>query len=162
MEKKYTEKIQSSGTTLLFLGLSILFFILFGWRISAVGVRFFPGMFAFLGMLFLFYVFNFRTLLITIDSKHVKLKFGIIPWKTRLDNIRDYQVDDSPAIIKYGGAGVHFAFVKGIYRAYYNFLEYPRVVVSFKEKQGLVQELVFTSRHPDQVLTEINSRIAQL
>jgi len=159
MENIYSEKISSSRTTFLFLGLSVSFFILSAWRIFAVGLRFFPGLFAFLALIFLFYVINFRTLKITIDSKHVKLKFGIIPWKTRLDNILECRMDDSPAIIKYGGAGVHFAYVNGIYRAYYNFLEYPRVVISFKVKQGLTQGLVFTTRQPDQVLDHIKSRI---
>ena len=161
MDKLYTEQIKSSGTSLLFLFLSILFFTLFGWRISAVGLRFFPGLFAFLGLFFLFYVFNFRTLEIRINSTQLKLKFGLISWKISLENIRQARLDDSPAIIKYGGAGVHFAFVKGIYRAFFNFLEYPRVRVSFKVKQGLVQELVFTTRQPDQVLAFINTRISQ-
>ncbi len=161
MEKSYTEQIKSSGTSLLFLFLSILFFLLFSWRISAVGLRLFSGLFAFLGFFFLFYVFNFRTLEIGINSTQLNLKFGLIFWKTSLENIRKARLDDSPAIIKYGGAGVHFAYVKGMYRAFFNFLEYSRVLVSFKVKQGLVQELVFTTRQPDQVLTFINKRISQ-
>ena len=161
MEKSYTEQIKSSGTSSLFLFLSFLFFTLFSWRISAVGLRFFPGLFAFLGMFFLFCVFNFRVLEITINSTQLKLKFGLISWRTSLENIREACLDDSPAIIKYGGAGVHFAFVNGIYRAFFNFLEYPRVLVSFRVKQGLVQELVFTTRQPDQVLAFINTRISQ-
>ena len=160
MEKLYTEQIKSSGTSLLFLFLSILFFTLFGWRISVVGFRFFPGLFAFLGLFFFLYVLNYRTLEITINSTHLKLKFGLISWKTRLDNIQEIRLDDSPAVIKYGGAGVHFAFVKGIYRVFFNFLEYSRVLVSFKEKRGLVQQLVFTTRQPDQVLALIRTRIS--
>jgi len=161
MEKSYTEQIKSSGTSVLFLFLSILFFLLFGWRITAGGLRFFPGLFAFLGLFFLLYVINFQVLEININSTQLKLKFGVISWRTSLDNIQEAHLDDSPAIIKYGGAGVHFALVKGIYRAFFNFLEYPRVLVSFKVKQGLVQELVFTTRQPDQVLAFINTRISQ-
>jgi hypothetical protein len=126
-----------------------------------VGFRFLPGLFAFLALFFMFYVFNYRVLEITITSTHLKLKFGLVSWKTKLDNILESRLDDSPAVIKYGGGGVHFAFVKGVYRAFFNFLEYPRVVVSFKKKQGLVQELVFTTRQPDQVLNLLNSRISQ-
>ena len=162
MDKLYTEQVKSSGTGLLFLVLSVLFFTLFGWRFSAVGLRFFPGLLAFIGLFFFLYVLNYRILEITISSTQLKLKFGLISWKTRLDNIQEIRMDDSPAIIKYGGAGVHFAFVKGIYRAYFNFLEYPRVLVTFKDKQGPVQQLVFTTRQPDQVLDYINTRISQL
>ena len=161
MDKLYSEKITSTGTTLLFLGLSILCLILFSWRITVVGFRFLPGLFAFMALFFMFYVFNYRVLEITITPAHLKLKFGLVSWKTNLDNILESSLDDSPAIIKYGGAGVHFAFVKGVYRAFLNFLEYPRVLVSFKQKQGLVQELVFTTRRPDQVLNFLNSRITQ-
>ena len=97
-----------------------------------------------------------------ITKEHLILKFGLVPWKTRLKNINTVELDASPAIIKYGGAGVHFAFVQGKYRAYYNFLEFPRVVVSFKEKQGLIQALVFSTKQPDRVLAALNSRMENL
>ncbi len=152
MSQIYSEKISSTGTRMLFLCLSILFLVMFGWRISIVGWRFFPALSLFLGLLFGFYVLNYRTLEISITSESLKLKFGLISWKTRLDNIQACQRDDSPPLVKYGGAGVHFAFVKGTYRAFYNFLEYPRILVTFRKKQGLVQELVFTTRQPEKIL----------
>jgi len=124
-----------------------------------MGFRFFPGLFAFLGMFFALYVLNFRILNITITATHLILKFGIISWKTSLDNIRECRLDDSPPLIKYGGAGVHFAFVKGMYRAFFNFLEYPRVLVVFFKKQGPVQGLVFTTHQPDRVMEILQSRI---
>ena len=160
MENLYSEKIRSFRTTLLFFILSVVCFFLSSWRISVVGFRFYPGLFAFLGLFFLFYVINYLTLEITVDSTHLKLKFGLISWMTPLDNIQEIRLDDSPALIKYGGAGVHFAFVKAIYRAFFNFLEYPRMLVSFVEKQGLAQALVFSTRQPDQVLSVIKSRMA--
>ena len=155
----YHEKITSSGTSLLFLFFAILFFLLFGWRVSTVGWRFFPGLFLFLGLFFTFYVLNYRTLEITVTNDQLLLRFGLVPWKTNLENILAVELDDSPAVIKYGGAGVHFAFVKGIYRAFFNFLEYPRLLVHFKKKQGLVQALVFTTKQPEKVLTTLESRI---
>ena len=74
-----------------------------------------------------------------------------------LENIQSCELDDSPNIIKYGGAGVHFSFVKRIYRAYFNFLEHPRVLITFINKQGPVQALVFTTRQPAEVINIINS-----
>jgi hypothetical protein len=158
----YVEKITSLGTSLFFAFLSALFFLLFVWRLSLVGWRFFTGLYIVLGLFFLFYVFNYRVLDIMITKEHLILKFGLVPWKTRLKNINTVELDASPAIIKYGGAGVHFAFVQGKYRAYYNFLEFPRVVVSFKEKQGLIQALVFSTKQPDRVLAALNSRMENL
>jgi len=158
----YHEKITSTGTSMLFLFLAVLFFLLFGWRVSAVGWRFFPGLFLFLGVFFTLYVFNYRTLEIMITNDQLALNFGLVPWKTSLENILVVELDDSPAVIKYGGAGVHFAFVNGKYRAFYNFLEYPRLLVQFKMKQGLVQALVFTTRQPEKIIRIIESRMTQL
>ena len=161
-DQVYFERITSSGTSLLFLFLAILSFALFGWRFSLTGWRVFSGILLFLGMLFTFYVFNYRVLEITITTTHLKLKFGIVPWKTGFVNIQSIELDNSPPIIKYGGAGVHFAFVNGQYRAFYNFLEYSRILVNFKEKQGLTQALVFTTKQSDKVIEILNERITQL
>jgi len=159
--KIYYERVTSSGTSLLFLVLGIIAFSLFGWRFSLVGWRVFPGILLFLGVLFTFFVFNYRVLEITVTDLHLKLKFGLISWKANLGNIQSVEVDNSPPIIKYGGAGVHFAFVNGQYRAFFNFLEYTRVLATFKQKQGLVTALVFTSRQPEALFKIIKSRINQ-
>lgn len=155
----YNEEIRSNKTDLLFVVLALIFFALGAWRLSIVGFRFVPGLFIFLGLMFTFYVINFRVLKITITDQGIRLKFGLIPWITNFSNIQECMLDDAPIIIKYGGAGVHFAFVRGEYRAFYNFLEYPRVLIRFKEKQGLVQALVFTTRQPDQVLETIQEHL---
>ena len=153
----YHEKVQSSKTSLLFIILTIIFAALFAWRASAVGFRFIPILYLFVGVFFFLYVLNYRSLTITISENDIFLKFGIIQWRTMLENIQSCELDDSPDIIKYGGAGVHFAFVKRIYRAYFNFLEHPRVLITFINKQGPVQALVFTTRQPAEVIKIINS-----
>jgi len=156
----YQEKIQSSLTTLLFTFLMLVSSALFAWRVMIVGFRAFPIICLVLALFFFFYVLNYRTLRIMITEEEVLLKFGLIRWRTRLENIQACKVDDSPNLIKYGGAGVHFAFVKGEYRAFFNFLEHPRILITFHQKQGLVQGVVFTTRQLEQVLEIINSRIA--
>ncbi|MCD4801868.1 MAG: hypothetical protein K8R16_02895 [Anaerolineales bacterium] len=156
----YQEKIQSSLTTLLFTFLMLVSSALFAWRVMIVGFRAFPIICLVLALFFFLYVLNYRTLRIMITEEEVLLKFGLIRWRTRLENIQACKVDDSPNLIKYGGAGVHFAFVKGEYRAFFNFLEHPRILITFHQKQGLVQGVVFTTRQPEQVLEIINSRIA--
>jgi len=54
--------------------------------------------------------------------------------------------------MQYGGAGIHFMFINKRYRASFNFLEYPRIVVALKKKSGPVCDLSFTTRHPEKVL----------
>ena len=155
----YQEKIQSPLTILLFTLLALVFSALFTWRVTVVGFRAFPIVCLVLALFFFSYVLNYQTLRITITEEAVLLKFGLIRWRTRLENIQTCKMDDSPNLIKYGGAGVHFAFVKGEYRAFFNFLEHPRTLISFHHKQGLVRGLVFTTRQPEQVIEIIDSRI---
>lgn len=158
-ETIYSEKLQSNITTGLFAVLALIFLALFGWRLTSVGWKFTPGLFLFLGLLFLFYVFNYRTLQIELSGEALTLRFGLVRWRTALNNILEFRLDDPPLWIKYGGAGVHFAMVKGTYQAFFNILEGPRVIVIFKEKQGLVQALSFSTRQPDRVLDLLGSRI---
>ena len=154
----YNEKVRSNKTSLLFVLLAMIFFALFGWRFSVVGFRFIPGLYVFIGLVFCFYVINFRELEISITDQKLQLKFGVIAWSSNIENIKSIIRYDPPFWIKYGGAGVHFAMVDGDYKAFYNFLEYPRVMVGFHQKQGWVQSLVFTTRQPDKILQIMEDR----
>jgi hypothetical protein len=112
----------------------------------------------FLGLFFLFYVFNYRTLRIQITDDALILRFGLVRWRTELANIQSWTLDDPPFWIKYGGAGVHFALVDDLYRAFFNFLVGPRILIIFKEKQGRVQALSFSTNQPARVLELIERR----
>ncbi len=73
-----------------------------------------------------------------------------------MENIQSITPDDDlPALNKYGGAGIHFMFVRGRYRASFNFLEYPRLAVTFKRKVGPVQELSFSTRQTEEIMSII-------
>ncbi len=48
------------------------------------------------------------------------------------------------------------------YRASFNFLEYPRVVIAFKRKVGPVQDISFSTRRPDELLPLIQEAAARL
>jgi hypothetical protein len=156
----YTEKLRSSLTTVLFIDLFLIFLVLSGLRFGVVGWKFSSILFLFLSAFFLLYVFNYRTLRIQISEEELVLRFGLVRWRTPLSNIQSCALDESPWWIKYGGAGVHFAMVKGLYRAYFNFLEGPRIFLTFKHKQGLVRALVFSTAHPVQVLELLHGRIS--
>lgn len=154
----YSEKVRSNRTSLLFVILALIFFTLFAWRYSVVGFKFVPGLYAFIGLFFCVYIINYRFLIITITDQTLHLKFGVVGWRTDLENIALSILYDPPFWIKYGGAGVHFAMVDGKYMAFYNFLEYPRVLIKFRKKQGLVQALVFTTREPDRIIEILEKR----
>lgn len=154
----YNEDVRSFKTTLLFIALANIFLGIFIWRVLAVGFSAFPSICLFFSIFFGLYVLNYRTLKIKITDQTLSLKFGVVRWRISLDNIKISSFDESPVWIKFGGAGVHFAFVNQQYRAFFNFLEYPKVLITFKEKQGPVQGLVFTTKKPDDVLKFIQER----
>ncbi len=83
------------------------------------------------------------------------LRFGIFTWTIPVDNIESINLDELPPIMKYGGAGIHFMTIQNRYRASFNFLEYPRVVIQLKKKQGLVKDISFSTEQPSDILGKI-------
>ena len=155
----YHETLSSTKTHALFIILTIVFLTLAIWGWAVSGLSGWSVVLTFLTAFFLFYVFNYRTLKIRITFNTLRLTFGIITWKIPISNIENcYRDEDS--LLRLGGAGIHFMFIKGKYRSFWNFLEYPRVVVSFKKKHGVVQEVAFTTQHPEQVMEIIQSKFS--
>jgi len=91
--------VQSPKTSFLFFILAAIFFALFAWRVSAVNFRLIPILYLLVGLFFFFYVLNYRTLIITITEEAIFLKFGLIRWRTLLENIQTCELDDSPSVI---------------------------------------------------------------
>jgi len=147
----YVERVSSKWTEVLFVGLTIVFLLLSIWRISANGLGFLSATFLFLFVLFFFYSINYRTLIIRINSQSLNLKFGIFSLKVQLDNIEECCLDELPLLMKYGGAGIHFMFIRGRYRASFNFLEHPRLVIALKRKVGIVRDISFSTCCPSEV-----------
>jgi hypothetical protein len=48
--------------------------------------------------------------------------------------------------------------IGGKYRAYFNFLEYPRVVISLKKKKGLVREIAFSTKQSNEIMSIIREK----
>jgi hypothetical protein len=155
----YEEEISSNRTALLFIVLTVLFGLLCVWRVSAVRFDILAVISICLSLVFLFYVLNFRILMIQINTESLVLKFGIFTWVVPLDQIEDWRLDDIPLLMRYGGAGVHFMFIRKRYRASFDFLEYPRVVISLKQNVGPVQDISFTTRQPETVLRHLRAAI---
>jgi Ca2+/Na+ antiporter len=156
----YHERVTSNKTEALFLALMVLFFLLSVWRVSAYRLDVLAAVFFFFFVVFLFYSVNYRTLIIRITPESLKLTFGIFTWTVALDNVETCTLDDVPAFMRMGGAGIHFMFIRKRYRASFNFLEYPRVVIAFKRKVGPVRDISFSTRQSDDVLQLIQATIA--
>jgi hypothetical protein len=147
----YDERISSNRTEALFLSLTLLFLLLSVWRMNAVGFNLWTGIFVVIFIFFLFYSLNYRTLTIQLTPDVLELHFGLFTWMIPLDNVENCSLDET-SLWRIGGAGIHFTPMHGRYRAMFNFLEYPRVVIALKRKKELVRDIAFTTRHPEDVL----------
>jgi hypothetical protein len=152
----YEEKISSTRTTLLFLAITALFFLVFLRRLYIHGLDVMTVIFFTSFCIFLFYVLNYRNLNVRLFDDSLKLSFGVFSFSILLDNIADSRLDDLPAGLRMGGAGIHFMFVRRRYHISFNFLEHPRVVIMLKHKMGLVQEVSFSTRQPQELISAIN------
>jgi hypothetical protein len=155
----HDEKISSMRTEALFLSLTALFLLLMVWRVASSGWGFLSILFLIFFGIFLFYSLNYRTLVIRITPDSLRLTFGIFTWTVPMEDIESCRLDDPPPIKKYGGAGIHFMFVDGRYRASFNFLEYPRVAVALRKK-GRIKDISFSTRRPEEVLRLIQGAVA--
>ena len=147
----FHERVSSKRTLLLFVGLMLLFAGLFFRNFFYTDHRGWGITFGCISLFFLFYIFNYRVLVIQVGADELALKFGIFTWHIPLDNIERCYIDKT-SLWRIGGAGIHFSPIGGRYRAMFNFLEYERVVVCLKEKQGWVRDVAFSTTRPDEVM----------
>jgi hypothetical protein len=156
----YEEQLSSAKTQALFWGLTALFALLFIWRLTSYGRELPTTVLLLLALLFLFYSLNYRLLVIRITSEALRLHFGIFRWSIPLNNVQGIALDDHlPVVAKYGGAGIHFMFVRGRYRASFNFLEFPRVVVALRQSR-VVQDVSFSTKHPHEVVRQLQGLVS--
>ena len=152
--------MSSSRTQALFSGLTILFFVLLVWRVSMVSLDAVSVVFFCISIFFLFNSLNYKTLVIRITSEALKLKFGIFAWTIPLDNVEACRLDDPPLLMRYGGAGIHFMFVRKRYRVSFNFLEYPRVVIALRRRVAIVRDVSFSTRRPNDVIRLLQAAVS--
>jgi mannose-6-phosphate isomerase-like protein (cupin superfamily) len=152
-EPYFEESISSLRTLSLFIALAPVFFVLSAWRMSTRGFGLLSIILLVLGTAFVFYGFNHRTLRICMNREALVLGYGIFSRIVRWHEVDHAHIDGTP-LTRIGGAGVHFTFIARKYSMYFNFLEYPRVVPVLK-KTGIVREVIFTTRHPDDALAAV-------
>lgn len=150
----YEERISSRRTEALFILLASLFLMRWEQRKRRGRAGRLSALFLGLGVLFLFYILNYHTLHIRLTPDSVQLRFGIFSWTIPMDSIERCHLDKT-SLWRIGGAGIHFSWFERRYRAMFNFLEYPRVIVALKEKRGPVRDVAFSTQHPQQVMNFI-------
>jgi hypothetical protein len=155
----YDERLSSNRTGALFLALTLFFFLLFARRVKTAGRGVLASVFFVLSGLFFFYVVNYRTLRIRLTRQALSLTFGIFTWSVPLENIAGCELDELPDVMRYGGAGIHFMMIRKRYRASFNFLEYPRLVIAFKRSIGPVYDISFSTRQPEELLSMLRAAI---
>lgn len=156
----FEERLTSNRTEGLFFTLTALFGGLFAWLRKVKTNRWLSGTSLFAFLVFLFYSINFRTLVVHLSPRTLTLTFGLFKWSIPIENIDYCAIDDVPAFKRFGGAGVHFMSVRGRYRASFNFLEYPRVLIQFKTPVGPVRDISFSTRQPEEVIRLIRDEIS--
>jgi Ca2+/Na+ antiporter len=156
----YEESVSSRRTEVLFLALTTFFLLLLIWRVSLGTLDILGSVFLCLFLIFLFYSVNYRTLMIRLTQETLELKFGVFKWKVPMENVEACRLDELSSMQKYGGAGIHFLFVGKRYRASFNFMEHPRVLIEFKRKAGIVQDISFSTRRPDEVIQYIQNSMS--
>jgi hypothetical protein len=155
----YNERLSSNKTLGLFAVLCLILGALAVWRVAAVRLDGFAIALFALSAFFLFYVFNYRSLVIRLTPTTLTLKFGVFRWQVPIENIAACSPDHIHGFMYYGGAGIHFMMIDKRYRASFNFLEYPRVLIAFKEKVGPVRDLSFTTQQPEKLIQLIEQLI---
>lgn len=156
----YQEELSSNKTELLFILLTIGFTALFLRQVEAGHFDWLTAVLFIFAVFFFFYAANYRTLRIQLTTSELSLSFGLFTWRVPLANIADCRLDSLPPLLQYGGAGIHFMTFNHRYRASFNFLEYPRIVIAFRTKQDLVQDLSFSTRHPDELLRLLREAVS--
>jgi len=152
----YQEHLSSTRTEALFILLTLVPLAAFAGRAQVAGLD--GGSVALLlaAAFFLFYSLNYRTLVIRIGPESLRLRFGLFEWSIPLENIEGCMLD-TLSLWRIGGAGIHFTPVAGRYRAMFNFLEHPRVVIALRRKMGPVCDIAFSTRRPADVLAALRS-----
>jgi hypothetical protein len=153
----YDERVTSARTEALFIALTLLFAVLLVLSVRSRGMDGWGVASAAASLVFLFYTINYQALLVKISSDAVRLQFGLFRREIPRANIeRAYR--DPVSLWRIGGAGIHFSLFGGRYRAMFNVLEFPRIVLVLKHREGPVAEIAFSTRNPDEVLARLGRK----
>jgi len=109
-----------------------------------------------IALLLLAVTVNFATLTIRLTTGGICVGYGIIKHTVPWGNVADCY-EDKASTVWYGGFGIRLGLVNGKRRLVYNTIGNPRVVI--RQRQGKVQEFVFSTCNPEKVMRTIKERI---
>jgi hypothetical protein len=112
--------------------------------------------FLILFIIFLILTLIFSRLVIRISFQSVTVGYGIIKKRIPMENIEDCEIDKTPAI-KYGGAGIRTARIKGEWVLVYNVVGGARCVLKLKEER--FKKFVFSTKNPEEVVNVIKGQL---
>jgi hypothetical protein len=150
----YQEHLSSPRTEALFILLTLAPLAAAAGRVRAAGLDGWSIALLLAAAFFLFYSLNYRTLVVRLGPQSLRLRFGLFEWRIPIENIVGC-TPDTLTLWRIGGAGIHFTPVAGRYRAMFNFLEHPRLVLALRKKMGPVRDIAFSTRRPAEVLARL-------
>jgi hypothetical protein len=153
----YDERLSSVRTEALFIVLTPVPLAVFARRVQSAGIDGWSVFLLAVTAMFLFYSVNYGTRVTRVGADVLRLRFGLFEWKLAVQNIK-FCLPDTVSLWPIGGAGIHFTFIDRRYRAMFNFLEYPRLVVGLKMKKGPVRDVVFSTRRPAELMALLQPR----
>lgn len=159
MDILYREKLSSKYITSIFLFFAsiLLFCMIYQVLIGPLGNN--PAPNWLLAIIFLFFIFlalNFLILVVKITSEFLIVGYGIFKHKINWKDVENVYRDKA-SVVKYGGWGIRFGKVEGIWRLVYNIPESDRIVL--KLKKGNFREFVFSTKNSENVLKLIKEQI---
>jgi hypothetical protein len=159
-EPVFFERVTSKRTEALFVVLTLAFLLLFGWRTLDKGLDSLGILFLFIFAFFLFYSVNYSALIIRLSEEDLSLRFGLFTWTIPVRNIEACYPDQT-SLWRIGGAGIHFTFLAGRYRAMFNFLEHPRLVIALAQRRGPVRDIAFSTSRLEELRSLIEARMVK-
>lgn len=156
----YEEKIFAKLIGGLFGALSVIMLIMLIYRITMGPLGEDPApttFFLIMFIIFLLLTLNFSRLIIRISFQYITVGFGIVKKRIPWENIEDCEIDKT-SVLKYGGAGIRAARIKGEWVLVYNVVGGSRCVLKLKE--GRFGKFVFSTKNPEEVVNVIRGQLA--
>jgi hypothetical protein len=152
----YEEKILAKWLTAIFGSIAALMLFLLVRQVLVRPLVSRPALKWFFLVIFLLSVvlaFIFSRLTIRMTPASISVGYGPLGQTINWDNVADCFLDETSEV-RYGGAGIRMTRIRGSWTIVYDVIESPRVVISLKE--GRFKEVVFSTRHPQDVMKIIN------
>lgn len=156
----YEERIFSKYVTTVFILTAIFFLILAYWIGNKPGIPFSGGQLFFPVFLMIFISVNFSTLKIKITFNGLSLRYGIMHYETTWDKVDSSFINYSRAGKLLPGWGITITSAsQGGNRLNYRVPGKPEVICKMKE--GLFEEVAFSSERPQIAITAVEQGVGR-